>query len=54
MAHLMKIHLNENMSLNELAILNLHSLVQKDLIETAELICQNESILIKHLKMVII
>ena len=54
MAHLMKIHLNENMNLNELAILNLHSLIQNVLIRTAALTNLNENIPIEQVKMDII
>ena len=54
MVHLMKIHLNENMNLNELAILNLHFSIQNVLIRIAALINLNENTLIEQVKMDII
>ena len=54
MVHSMKIHLNENMNLNELAILNLHFSIQNVLIRTAALINLNENTPIEQVKMDII
>ena len=54
MVHLMKIHLNESMNLNELVILNLRSLTQNVLIKIAALINLNENIPIEQVKMDII
>ena len=54
MAHLMKIHLNVNMNLNEQVILNLRSLIQNVLIRTAASINLNENIPIEQVKMDII
>lgn len=54
MVHSMKIHLNENMNLNELAILNLHFSIQNVLIRIAVLINLNENIPIEQVKMDII